>query len=145
MSTWDMRGETNFSRVSRNCWRREGRLRGSQSRALKQSSCRIAELMRLVHEDEAHRCAKLDGHVGWLGGSPSRSTGDFHARAMAIADPVERLCFLNRGQRMVRKMEALMSRISDDRFHADLGEMAQRHRENGAGADDCWAWLQHQK
>lgn len=106
----------------------------------------FAELMRHVRADEAHWCAMLDGHIRCLGGSPSHRTGDFHARAMAIADPAERLSFLNRGQQwVVRKLEALMPRIRDDRLHADLAEMAQRHRDNVAGADDLLGQLQSRK
>lgn len=106
----------------------------------------FAELMRHVRADEAHWCAMLDRHIRCLDGSPSHSTGDFHARAMAIADPVERLSFLNRGQQwVVRKLEALMPRIRDDRLHADLAEMAQRHRDNVAAAEDFLGRLQSRK
>lgn len=106
----------------------------------------FAELMWLVRADEAHWCAMLDGHIRGLGGSPSRHTGDFHVKAMAIADPLERLTFLNRGQQwVVRKLEGLMPRIRDDRLHADLAEMAQRHRDNVAAAEDFLGRLQSRK
>lgn len=89
------------------------------------------ELMQHVRKDEAHWCAMLTRQIQLLGGTPSRKTGAFRGKAMAIPGPVERLEFLNRGQAwVVRKLEKLMPRIRDDALHAELKEMADRHREN---------------
>lgn len=63
------------------------------------------------------------------GGTPSRTVGAFHAKAMA--DPIERLAFLNRGQAwVVRKLEALTPKVRDDGLHADLRAMLDSHRVN---------------
>jgi hypothetical protein len=79
-----------------------------------------AELMRDVRKDEARWCAMLSRHLKRLGAAPSRRTGAFHAKAMAVPEPWDRLAFLNRGQAwVVRKLETLTPRIRDDSLHAD--------------------------
>ena len=89
------------------------------------------ELMQGVRDDEAHWCAMLTRQIQRLGGSPSPKTGDFRAKAMAIADPLERLEFLNRGQAwVVRKLQKLMPRVRDDGLHTDLKAMADKHGVN---------------
>ncbi|MCP5403750.1 MAG: hypothetical protein H6917_15370 [Novosphingobium sp.] len=89
------------------------------------------ELMQGVRKDEAHWCGMLTRQIQHLGGSPSRKTGAFRERAIAIPEPLERLTFLNRGQAwVVRKLEKLMPRIRDDALFTDLKEMADRHRAN---------------
>lgn len=95
-----------------------------------------APLMLAVRDDEARWCAMLSGHIRRLGGEPSPKTGDFHGKALAIADPLERLAFLNRGQAwVVRKLEELMRRVRDDALHADLRAMLGSHRDNIGQAD----------
>jgi len=90
-----------------------------------------AALMRDVRGDEARWCAMLSRHLKRLDAVPSRRTGDFYGKAMAIAEPWERLAFLNRGQSwVVRKLEALMPRVRDERLHADLRAMLESHRVN---------------
>ena len=55
----------------------------------------------------------------------------WNSKAMTIADPIERLVFLNRGQAwVVRKLEALLPRVRDDALHAALREMLDSHVEN---------------
>ncbi|MGD9664120.1 MAG: DUF6306 domain-containing protein [Novosphingobium sp.] len=89
------------------------------------------DLMQGVRADEAHWCDMLTRHIKHLGGSPSGTTGDFFGKAMAIAAPLDRLSFLNRGQAwVVRKLEKLLPRVRDDALHADLKDMADRHRTN---------------
>lgn len=91
----------------------------------------IAVLLKAVHGDEARWCAMLGREIRRLGGVPSRRCGAFYEKAMAIADPVERLNFLNRGQSwVVRKLSALLPRIRDDALHARLCEMLSSHEEN---------------
>lgn len=90
-----------------------------------------AELMDAVRRDEASWCAMLMGQIERFGALPSRKTGAFYGKAMAIADPLERLAFLNRGQSwVVRKLEALMPRVSDDSLRDDLHAMLESHRIN---------------
>lgn len=90
-----------------------------------------AELMRSVRADEARWCAMLSRQIRRLGAAPSRKTGAFYKKALAIPDPLERLAFLNRGQAwVVRKLESLTPRVRDEALHADLREMLESHRVN---------------
>jgi hypothetical protein len=90
-----------------------------------------ANLMRSLRKDEARWCAMLSRQIGRFGGTPSRRTGAFRGKAMAVADPGERLAFLNRGQGwVVRKLEALLPRIRDDALHAELRAMLAGHKAN---------------
>ena len=90
-----------------------------------------ARLMRHVRADEARWCAMLSRQIRRIGAAPSRKTGAFHGKAMAVADPLDRLAFLNRGQGwVVRRLDALIPRIRDDLLHADLRAMAESHRGN---------------
>lgn len=90
-----------------------------------------AAMMRDIRADEARWCAMLSRQIRRLGGTASRKCGAFHGKAMAIADPIERLAFLNRGQAwVVRKLAELMRRVRDDALHADLRRMAESHRIN---------------
>lgn len=92
---------------------------------------RFSELMQIVRADEAHWCAMLSHEIRRLGAAPSRRTGAFYGRAMAIKDPRERTMFLNRGQSwVVRKLEALMPRVRDEVLHMNLRTMAEKHRTN---------------
>lgn len=94
------------------------------------------ELMLAVRADEARWCAMLSRHIKRLGGTPSRTTGAFHGKAMAIPDLLDRLAFLNRGQAwVVRKLEALTPRVRDDALHGDLREMLAGHHDNIGRAD----------
>ena len=96
----------------------------------------IAELMRTIQRDEAHWCAMLAGHIKARGEIPSPKLGSFYDKVMAIADPAERLTFLNRGQGwVVRKLRDMLPRVRDDRLHADLTGMLRSHEVNIARAD----------
>ncbi|MGC4249943.1 MAG: DUF6306 domain-containing protein [Sphingobium sp.] len=89
------------------------------------------DLMRDVRVDEARWCAMLSRHLKRLEVAPSRRTGAFYGKAMAIGEPWERLAFLNRGQAwVVRKLEALTPRVRDEGLHADLKAMLESHRVN---------------
>ncbi len=90
-----------------------------------------AVLMRQIRDDEGRWCAMLDRQIRRLGGTPSGATGAFYAKAMGIADPQERLAFLNRGQGwVVRKLGELLPKVRDDALHGDLRAMATGHRAN---------------
>jgi len=90
-----------------------------------------AVLMRQIRDDEGQWCAMLDRQIRRLGGTPSAATGAFYGKAMGIADPLERLAFLNRGQGwVVRELDELLPKVRDDALHADLRAMATGHRMN---------------
>src|SRR3546814_3382961 len=73
----------------------------------------------------------LSGQIKRLGGTPSRKTGGFYAKALAISGARDRLAFLNRGQGwIVRKLEALTPRIRDEVLYADLRAILDSHRTN---------------
>src|SRR5690606_36376240 len=93
-----------------------------------------AQLKRLVghvHQDEVRWCGVLTDAIESLGGTPSRRTGDFFQKTMAIANMDERLAFLNRGQAwVVRKLRALLPRIGDEALRNELGVMLSSHDDN---------------
>src|SRR3546814_936396 len=87
--------------------------------------------MLAFRADEARWCAMLSGQIKRLGGTPSRKTGGFYAKALAISGALDRLAFLNRGQGwIVRKLEALTPRIRDEVLYADLRAILDSHRTN---------------
>ncbi len=91
----------------------------------------LAELLQSIRHDEARWCAMLLGQIQRLGGTASPRMGDFHSRAMEIADLNARLVFLNRGQGwVVRKLREMMPRIQDEALHADLSHMLSSHVAN---------------
>ncbi|OJV34233.1 MAG: hypothetical protein BGO24_13860 [Sphingomonas sp. 67-36] len=113
--------------------------------ALKDAVSPEAEhLLRDVRADESRWCARLSHHIARLEGQPSRQTGAFHGKAMAIADPVARLAFLNRGQAwVVRKLEALMPGVADDdALRGDLQAMWDSYRVNIGRTEDFLATLE---
>jgi hypothetical protein len=75
-----------------------------------------------------------------LGAKPSRATGAFYAKAMAIEAPLDRLAFLNRGQAwVVRRLEELIPRVRDEYLHRELDDMLAGHRAN---IDTATSYLQ---
>ena len=97
----------------------------------KDAPAELTPLVRAIQHDEARWCALLTQSIQRLGGTPSRRTGDFYAKAMAIQDLPARLAFLNRGQRwVVRKLQALLPRVGDARLQAGLGAMLTAHEAN---------------
>lgn len=97
----------------------------------KDAPAELTPLVRAIQHDEARWCALLTQSIQRLGGTPSRRTGDFYAKAMAIEDLPARLAFLNRGQRwVVRKLQALLPRVGDAPLQAGLGAMLTAHEAN---------------
>jgi len=98
---------------------------------VKDASATLAPLVRAIQHDEARWCALLTRSIQHLGGMPSRRTGDFYAKAMAIDDLPARLAFLNRGQRwVVRRLQALLPRLGDTPLQAELRAMLAAHEAN---------------
>jgi hypothetical protein len=91
----------------------------------------VATTLRAVAKDEARFCAMLRRHVARLGGTPSRKTGLFHDKVMALDGIGPRIVLLNRGQGwVVRKLRDALPRIQDDALHRDLQEMLTVHERN---------------
>lgn len=69
----------------------------------------MKRLTKAIHGDEAKWCGMLAAQIKRIGVTPSARCGEFYAKAMAIADPRERLAFLKRGQAwVVRKLSELL-------------------------------------
>src|SRR3546814_7083892 len=80
---------------SKSCWKPSAR---------SEAASPYRDLMLAVRADEARWCAMLSGQLKRLGGTPSRKTGGFYAKALAISGPLYRPAFLNRGKgRIVRQ------------------------------------------
>lgn len=93
-----------------------------------------------IFADEANWCRVLSAAITALGGTPTAETGDFHRRAMAIADLDERLRFLNRGQGWVAKrLGELIPRLPDGELRGHLIAMRENHCTNIARVDDFLA------
>ncbi|KVM50820.1 2-nitropropane dioxygenase [Burkholderia ubonensis] len=92
------------------------------------------ELHRLVagiRLDEAHWCSVLVDAIRSLKATPTRETGAFYEKAMAIDDLAERMAFLNRGQRwVVRKLQALLPTLDNPEIHHALTLMLVSHEKN---------------
>jgi hypothetical protein len=96
----------------------------------------VRALVRDIEHDEARWCAMLSAAVQGLGGTPSKATGAFFDKAMAIADIDERLAFLNRGQGwVVRKLNELLPRVRNERLGVALRDMLASHETNIAKVD----------
>ena len=89
------------------------------------------DALREVGIDEARFCAMLTRHVERLGGAPSKATGAFAGKAVAVAGDAARLDFLNRGQGwVVKRLKEMLPRIADAALHADLADMLDVHERN---------------
>jgi len=94
------------------------------------------ETLRRVQRDEAENCAILMRLARDLGHDPSKATGDFVAKALAVQGNVERLNFLNRGQAWVaRKILEALPRIPEGDAKSHLAAMQDSHRVNIAACD----------
>ncbi|KVO04431.1 2-nitropropane dioxygenase [Burkholderia ubonensis] len=95
---------------------------------------RDPELHRLVagiRLDEAHWCSVLVDAIRSLNATPTRKTGAFYEKAMAIDDLAERMAFLNRCQRwVVRKLQALLPTLDNPEIHYALTLMLVSHEKN---------------
>ncbi|RQS67690.1 nitronate monooxygenase [Burkholderia sp. Bp8963] len=91
----------------------------------------LRKLMTDIRHDEAHWCAVLVDAIRSLNAMPTRATGAFYEKAMAIDDLAERMAFLNRGQRwVVRKLQALLPTLDQPEIHHALTLMLVSHEKN---------------
>jgi hypothetical protein len=88
-------------------------------------------LLQAIRHDEARFAAMLSQAVRALDGEPSKATGAFYEKCLAIEGFAERLAFLNRGQGWVaRKLAEALPRIGGDALHRRLKEMLEVHEAN---------------
>lgn len=92
-------------------------------------SADLAHKLEELHLSEAESCQRLRRCLKRLGAIPSRKTGDFHNKAMAVEDIHERLTFIARGQRWVAKrlLERLPT-IQDPWLHDELSAVLKLHQ-----------------
>jgi nitronate monooxygenase len=91
----------------------------------------LRQLIAGIRQDEARWCGVLTKAILSLGATPTRRTGAFYEKAMAIADLPQRMAFLNRGQGwVVRRLQALLPEIHDGRIRNDLVAMLASHEKN---------------
>jgi hypothetical protein len=91
----------------------------------------FAELLHVVHRDEARWCAMLLKQLKRMGEPASTKVGAFQEKALAIQDLPERIAFLNRGQGwVVRKLKEMLPKVRDDELHRDLKDMLDAHEVN---------------
>lgn len=84
-----------------------------------------------IQRDEARNCAVLTGLLLHIGGEPSKATGEFARKALALQGWPQRLEFLNRGQAWVaRRIGAALPSIADTRVHDALRVMHESHLAN---------------
>jgi hypothetical protein len=89
------------------------------------------EKLEKIEHDEAFCCAMLAKHVRRFGGEPTRRTGDFLQKIMALNEWADRLKLLDRGQQWVAKyVREMLPAVGDDDLYEDLQEMLSRHEQN---------------
>ncbi len=96
----------------------------------------VRALLEHVRHDEARYCGLVSRMVEQLGGTPSRETGAFYGKVMALDGLEAKLALLNRGQGwVVRKLEEVLPKLRDDTMHAELKEMIDTHNANISACD----------
>jgi nitronate monooxygenase len=92
--------------------------------------------LRKVQRDEAENCAILMRLIRGVGAEPSKATGDFVAKALAVEGNAARLAFLNRGQGWVaRKIREALPGLGEGEIRTALVEMQDSHVANIATCD----------
>lgn len=91
----------------------------------------LNQLVFAIQQDEIRWCRMLIKAIHTLDMEPSRKTGEFYKKVMAIADIKERIIFVNRGQAwVVRRLEMLIPKVSDLDIKKSLEEMLVAHKTN---------------
>ena len=91
----------------------------------------LAVQINEIQRDEVRWCKMLMNVIKSLDIEPSRKTGAFYNKAIAISDLKERLIFINRGQGwVVRRLSEIIPRIQDVNIRKQLEEMRNAHVDN---------------
>jgi nitronate monooxygenase len=94
------------------------------------------QILRRVHEDEAHNCALIGEQLKRRGRDYSHATGEFYAKALEIKGARERIRFLVRGLRWaVREFEQALPKIGDPQIRRLFEGMGERHRRSIAACE----------
>lgn len=93
----------------------------------------LRPVLEQILAGEGESCRRLLTCMQHLGLEPNRQTGEFYARAMAIADLNERLAFIDRGQRwVIRKLQEALPDCTDPTVCEELETVLRIHEENSA-------------
>ena len=89
------------------------------------------QILRKVHEDEAHNCALIGEQLKRRGRDYSHATGEFYAKALEVKGARERIRFLVRGLGWaVREFERSLPKIDDPAVRKLFEGMRERHRRS---------------
>lgn len=85
-------------------------------------------LLNQIRMGEAESCRRIRDCIKYLGGEPSLIVGEFYAKAMSIDDIVERLFFIDRGQRwVIKKLNSNLALIPSGFVRKELENVLQIH------------------
>lgn len=88
-------------------------------------------ILRKVHEDEAHNCALIGEQLKRRGRDYSHATGEFYAKAVAVAGARQRVAFLVKGLRWaIREFDEALPKIADVEINGLFQGMKERHRRS---------------
>jgi nitronate monooxygenase len=89
------------------------------------------QILRKVHEDEAHNCALIGEQLKRRGREYSHATGEFYAKALEVKGARERIAFLVRGLRWaIREFERALPNMDDPEVRRLFEGMRDRHRRS---------------
>ena len=89
------------------------------------------QVLRKVHEDEAHNCALIGEQLKRRGREYSHATGEFYAKALEVKGARERIAFLVRGLRWaIREFERALPNMDDPEVRRLFEGMRDRHRRS---------------
>ena len=89
------------------------------------------QVLRKVHEDEAHNCALIGEQLKRRGREYSHATGEFYAKALEVKGARERIAFLVRGLRWaIREFERVLPNMDDPEVRRLFEGMRDRHRRS---------------
>ncbi|MDR2308466.1 MAG: ferritin-like domain-containing protein [Paucimonas sp.] len=85
-----------------------------------------------LHHGEAESCRRLRHCLERLEVAPGQGMGEFHGKAMAIADLDERLLFIARGQRWVaRQIRERLPTLAQPWLRDELAVVLHLHQSDG--------------
>ena len=94
------------------------------------------QMLRKVHEDEAHNCALIGEQLKRRARDYSHATGEFYGKAIAVKGARERIAFLVRGLKWaIREFEQALPRIADPAVKQLFTGMRERHLRSAAACE----------
>ena len=86
------------------------------------------QMLRKVHEDEAHNCGLIGEQLKKRGKNYSHATGEFYGKAVAVKGGRERIAFLIRGLKWaVKQFDKALPAIEDHAVRDLFVQMRGRH------------------